>query len=272
MTRPAFSLEILESRRMLSAAASGITKTGIEPAETTPSLTAAVQATKLPGTIVAGQAIHDATEVQIANQTASTLIKGAAIVSLYLSSGGLVDGSSVLLATEKHAVNLRPGASTSLQVQTKSVPSMAAGSYTLLAQVTDPAGLSESSVAGPAVQVQAPVVTLSIGAVSAVYPSIQTRRTSANFSAIVTNDGNISTSGKASIGVGVWFYEYGLPFNEYSRTLVIKPGHSLVLHVQFWPARANSLFSGDEYLPYVSVVQDGSYVQATGSTYFLNER
>jgi hypothetical protein len=110
-------------------------------AAATVTLSATARAPRQPATVVTGSRVGGSVFVSVTNSgnTAST---SPLSVTLYLSADGVVDGAAVPVGTVERHASVRPaGLAVTLTVVFGPVPStVPAGTYTLLAVVTDGAG------------------------------------------------------------------------------------------------------------------------------------
>jgi hypothetical protein len=73
---------------------------------------------------------------------------GTTTAALFAPLSGVVDGNATLINSLTRALRIRAGKSMSLVIPMKMVPAIAVGTYTILAQVTDPNGLLSTAIAG----------------------------------------------------------------------------------------------------------------------------
>jgi hypothetical protein len=133
----------------------------VNPAPAQPALSAIIRKSTLPATVVAGEPVCGAVNVGVTNGSGAT-VKGSAVVDLYLSTDGSIDGSSILIAHVTHSLSIAAGKSKAIALAVKSLPSTVAdGHYTLLARVVDPSSTASDSTSGPAVTVSQPIISLS---------------------------------------------------------------------------------------------------------------
>lgn len=230
---------------------------------TPPAITPVVGKSTLPASVIGGAPVHGSTTVELTNST-QNLESGSAVVNLYASLDGAIDDSAVLVSTLKHNVHLKAGQSLALHVSTKQFPStLPDGTYTLLAQTTDPTGNVTDASTGPTVVVAAPFVSLSASGVS-LKPAPLKIGKSANLTITLANGGNIASSGSASIEISLLAppSTTALGLADLTKSVKIKANGSTVLHLHF--VVPTTAMAGT-YTPSVSVTQDNSTANAQGT-------
>ncbi|MDB5290889.1 MAG: peptidyl-prolyl cis-trans isomerase cyclophilin type [Phycisphaerales bacterium] len=239
------------------------TSPGVSVTVAAPAIMPAVGKSTLPTEAIIGTAVHGTTAVVLNNSTQTTE-KGTAVIRLFASPDGVIDAAAVPITTLSRGVNLKPGKTLALKLTTKNLPaSLAAGTYTLLVQTTDPSGNVTNATSGPTIQVAAPFVSLSASGAS-VKPSAIKLKKSGTLTVTLTNAGNIATTGTAAIDIGVSSdgQTEAFSLSKLTKAIKIKPGHSLVLRLHFTvPATATA----GMYNPFVSITQDGSTATAIGA-------
>ena len=174
----------------------------IEITDATPpsTLVPTLGTTTLPSTVIGGAAVHGKVTFNLINQ-GGTLTKGSATMRVYASTSGVVDSAATLVATMMRHVSIKPSGTLAFPVVITSLPTtLADGTYTLLAQVTDPSGKVGTSTTGPTVRVAQPFIDL-----SAVFASpllitsglVSTKMTAVSVS--LMNHGNVSAGGLATL-------------------------------------------------------------------------
>jgi len=110
-------------------------------AAATVTLAATARAPRLPVSVVAGHRVGRSVVVSVTD-TGNTASTGPLSVTLYLSADGAPDGAAVAVGTAARRATVRPaGPAVTLTVAFGPVPTtVTAGTYTLLAVVTDGAG------------------------------------------------------------------------------------------------------------------------------------
>ena len=63
---------------------------------------------------------------------------GKTTVALFATAAGIVDSTATLLATLTQPLKIKPGKPAKVTIQVKQIPAIAVGTYTVVAQVTDP--------------------------------------------------------------------------------------------------------------------------------------
>lgn len=155
----------------------------------------------VPKSIVAGAAMHGVVTIDVSNGTGAA-IKGKMTIAIFVSAGG--QNSSVLLAqvskTLKVSTTKPAVASVPIHLVASQLP---AGDYTLFARVTDPSGNVNDSAAGPTLTAAAPFIALSETVAKSTLPASATggSKTNGAVSLVITNNGNISTTGATTITI-----------------------------------------------------------------------
>jgi len=242
----------------------GSTSSGVTVDVAAPSLTPVAGKSTLPSAVVGGAPVHGNATVVLTNST-QTLEKGTATVNLFASLDGAIDSSAVRITTLKHAVNLKAGKSVAVSVATKDLPAtLADGKYTLLFQTIDPAGNVTDAISGPTIQVAAPFVSLSASGANITPPAIKLGK-SGTFTMTLANDGNIASSGSASINIGLSADDQteAVTLLDTTKAEKVEANGKLVLRLHFVaPLSATA----GTYHPFVSITEDGSTATALGTT------
>ncbi|HWE97933.1 MAG TPA: peptidylprolyl isomerase [Tepidisphaeraceae bacterium] len=239
------------------------TSPGISVNVAAPAIMPAVGKTTLPTQAVLGTSVHGTTAVVLNNSTQTTE-KGTATLSLFAAPDGVIDSAAVPITTLRKGVNLKPGKTLSLKLTTSKLPAtLTAGTYTLLVQTTDPSGNVTDATTGPTIQVAAPFVSLTASAAS-IKPTALKLKKSGTLTVTLFNAGNVTTSGSATINIGVSADGQTEAFSltQFTKAIKVKPNHSLVLRLHLVvPATATA----GTYTPFVSITQDGSTATAVGA-------
>ncbi len=216
-------------------AADGGTVFGVGPATiptggATPSATyllPGVTRSTLPGTALDGQSFHGSVNVLVTNTT-DAVEKGLATVGMYAYDGT----TFTLLGSQRKSVNLKPGATTSFHINAKGT--LATGAYTLLPYAFDSANKSSAALTSAPLVVGPATVSFSASAVSLVKPSTVKLGHTGNFVFTITNNGNVDTTGIASLAAGLSLdgVTIAVPLGTTSRVYKIKARRKVVLHVR----------------------------------------
>lgn len=153
----------------------------------------------LPKSIVAGSAMHGVVTIDVSNGTGAA-IKGKMTIAIFASAGG--QSSSVLLAQMSKTLNVLTTKAAVASVPIHLVASqLPAGDYTIFARVTDPSGNVNDSAPGPTLTAAAPFIALSETVAKSTLPASATggSKTNGAVSLVITNNGNISTTGNTTI-------------------------------------------------------------------------
>lgn len=173
------------------------TQTITAPQTTVPTI---VKST-LPKSIVAGAAMHGVVTIHVSNGTGAA-IKGKMTIAIFASADG--QNSSVLLAQVSKTLNILTTKAAVASVPIHLVASqLPAGDYTIFARVTDPSGNVNDSAAGPTLTAAAPFIALSETVAKSTLPASATggSKTHGGVSLVITNNGNISTTGNTTITI-----------------------------------------------------------------------
>ncbi len=169
---------------------------------TTPTgtLTPAVVRSTVPASVV-GTIRHAGRVTVGVTSTAAAVSTAKDTLTLYATTTAAVDSASLVLATISKKLTFKPGKAVlfNLPVQTQNLP---AGTYTLLAQTVDAAGLLTTAAAGPSLVVAPPVVTLT-ATVSAVAPASTKAGRKATVVVTLVNSGNVDSTGSLTVSVGL---------------------------------------------------------------------
>jgi hypothetical protein len=232
-----------------------------------PTLVPIVTASTVPAHVVGGSKVHGNATITLTNVTPAT-ITGAVTINLFASpDANVADGVMVTAIPHKH-LKVKSQQTVKLKVSIKALPAtLADGSYILLAQAIDPNGNASSARMGPSVSVAAPFVQLAASGVSAVKPAAIAAGKKGTVSLVITNNGNVPTTGKAMVNVAL-STDGQTPADALvtqSVNLVVKPGRSkkMSLHLAIPATQAAGM-----YFPYVSVTQNGSTTMAVGASMF----
>jgi hypothetical protein len=101
----------------------------------------------LPASTTAGSKLHSFVALTIANN-GNIATPGTTTIALFATTAGVVDASATQIATLTKPLRIKPGKSTKLSISVKQIPSIAAGAYTVVAQVTDPNHQVTSALVG----------------------------------------------------------------------------------------------------------------------------
>lgn len=248
------SVTILESRRLLSGEAlANATATVIDqqpaivaelvslakgetlaPAQAGDSLSGAFTKSTLPSSVVLGVNDRGTITITLTNQSGAT-VKSVPTVRLYVSSDGAVDSDATLIGTIKHPAALRAGKSVVLRDTIRSLPSSLSGSYTLLAQFTDPTSGSAVTVSGPAISVSPATISYADTLVSGTLPTVSGKRKIDGVAEVkITNNGNVVSKGRTTIQVYAspnGAVSDGTLLKSEALSLLLKPGASKTIKI-----------------------------------------
>jgi hypothetical protein len=188
----------------------------------------------LPASVIAGTPVKGTVTVRVTN-TSGTALNGKTTVKLVATVSGKVDALAIVLATTTQSVKLKTATSATVTFSIKSLPAkLTAGTYTLIAEATDPSAHAADSSTGPKLKVAAGVISLA-GLFSGVsFPATAAPgKIKASASVKITNKGNIASSGATT--VGLFLSTDGTvpvgarPLASITRSLSIAPGKSTVV-------------------------------------------
>jgi cyclophilin family peptidyl-prolyl cis-trans isomerase len=189
--------QTVDTAANLSTAVTGPALT-VAPAVVT--FTAAVTRLTTPATaVVAGAKTKAAAVVNIANggNVPST---SPVTISLYASADGTVaDGT--LIRTVPFKVAIKQGKSASITVPLSAYPSVADGTYSIVAAITDGAGHTATAVSGSAVAIDAAFVQLA--ATKTAGPRTAVAGKSATVTVSFVNNGNVNATGSVPMAVSL---------------------------------------------------------------------
>lgn len=153
---------------------------------------------KVPATGIVGQKLNVLQTLNLSNGGSST-VSGAVNVTLDLSSGSSVDSNSVQLASISRNVRLRSNGHLLLPLHATSIPAgVAAGTYHLVAHITDPSGNTTDAASSATIQIAPAQIDLSGSFVKTPAPT-KTGRTVLTFN--VSNGGNVAAVGGLTFNI-----------------------------------------------------------------------
>lgn len=215
----------------------------------------------LPPAVIAGATNHAAATVKIINSGNIESV-GETTVGIYASPDGLMDDATLIAAVAR-PIPIKPKGSALVTVPLTKLPASLSGSYTILAQVTDPTQAVTSVSSNEVVKIAPPFVSLS-ATVSAPAPSTVAAGKSVEVTFTVDNAGNTNASGAATIDVGLSSDQSTeLPGGTtLTKPMRIAAGKSAILRLKI--AVPSTLAAG-KYYPFVSLSLDGNSVSGIGS-------
>jgi len=249
---------------------SAVTGTSVVVAPAVIALSEAFTHVTLSSALVSGGKVRAAVMLKITNN-GNVVSSGVVQITLGLASAA---GGSALIPTASVTPRLAipAGRSVVAAVPVTSIPSGLDGTYSLVAQLTDPVGGTSSASSSSTFTVSPPSVTL-----RATIDSFSPTELAANSNArgtislTITNDGNIpvgsiADSGPFDITVGLANQDgtQTASLGSFTRTLVVNPGQSRRLTLPFSATALTSLTAGS-YFPTVSVTVAGTSYSTTVS-------
>ena len=198
--------------------------------------------------------------------TASSINSGRNTIALYASTDGTIDTFSIPIASVTKKLKIKPNKALKLAFSIKTLP-IAAGNYTILAQITDGSGLITDAVLGTTLTVEAPFTDLA-ATVGAIKPVTVSAGKALAFTLILTNSGNVASTGKMSIAFGLSSdgVTLAIPIITESKSETIKPGGKAVpVRLSF---RIPKGTAPGAYFPYLSLIQGTAELNVVGSVQF----
>jgi uncharacterized repeat protein (TIGR03803 family) len=245
-----------------------VTTPTLSPTPTpTTSLTPATSWAITPKAAVAGTNVRGSVRVTLTNNGSTvTAANKASVVRVYATRSGVIDGDSVLVGTVSRRVRLAAGRVVALMVPVRAA-SLPAGSYRLVAQVTDGAGGVSTASVAPTLAVDAPYVQLS-AAVTKVPKAGTKNGESLAFTVTIANAGNAASTGPATLAAYLSADGFA---QTYAATRVrgmpksptIRAGRSMSFRVtMILPTDA----AGMDLFPVVAFTQSGQTATAAATT------
>jgi hypothetical protein len=111
-------------------------------------LSETVSKSSLPASATANAKAHGSVLLAISN-SGNVTTSGKTTVALFATAAGVIEGSSVQLATASLPLKIKPGKPGKATASFKILPSIAVGSYTVVAQITDQNGGVSTVTVGP---------------------------------------------------------------------------------------------------------------------------
>ncbi len=234
------------------------------PTSTTTALTPTVASSTLATAVISGTKAKPGKVVVTVTNSTTTTESGTAKVALYATATGAVDAASTLLGFATKKLKLAAGKSATFAVAVKSLQ-LPAGTYTVLAQSTDPAGTVTTAAAGPTVTVAAPFVDLT-AVVGAVTPTALTAGKPITVTVTLTNTGNTNVAGAGSVTLALSSdgTTVSVPFTPVKHAITVKAGgHALSVKLK---VKTPTTVPAGTYVVLASVVQGANTATAVGTT------
>jgi hypothetical protein len=216
-------------------------------------LNPSVARSTVPAAVLVGAKVRGAVTVTLDNSGSAT-VRGTDQVDLYAVAEGQVNR---LVGSARRVGKLAGHGSAEVTVPVKPV-ALAAGSYTLIAVVTDAAGDKSTAATGPTVTVSPITVTLSarVSKVSTKFVA-STSEQVISFTLTVTNTGDGPTTGPATVALTLTTADRGLIIQ--SDNVPIVPASPVIRAGRSRTVRAT--FQGDFGIPADPATLAVSYVQ-----------
>lgn len=256
--------QVADSAGDISNATSGVS---IQVAPAVIALSESFTRSTLSSNLVSGGKVRANVTIKISNSGNVKSI-GAVKVSL-----GLLAANSTVpvpLASVDPHLAMAAGRSTTVTVPVTSIPTGLDGSYTLVANVTDPKGGTSSTSSSTSLTVSPPTVTLH-AAINSVHPTSITPGSAAHgtISVTITNDGNIpvgSINGSSGFDINIALASQDgtqvATIGSFTRAMVLNPGQSRTLLLAFTTDTLSSV-AGGTYFPTLSATVAGTSYSAT---------
>ncbi len=245
-------IEPLEGRRMLTAA---------------PLLSADVVSSTLPANFVVGSSVRGSLTVDVTNVTGST-VAGTAKLSVFAAPDGVVDASAIaLISNRTEHVRLKAGKTQAVKLPIKSLPpGIAAGTYTLLAEVIDPAATPDIATSGPTFTSGTPAINLSLSLGRVAPASIRSGGSGAVILTI-TNSGNIESTGLMAINLGISSNGSTdtAPLANFYVAPKIAAGDRVSIRLHF---KVPATQTSGTFFPYAAINQFGAIASGSGAVGF----
>jgi uncharacterized repeat protein (TIGR01451 family) len=189
-------------------------------------------------------------------------------IDLYANGAGDLDGNEVRIRSYSVPISLPAGGRMTLSLPIRSLPpALPAGTYHLLALLTEPYTVASLAASPQTVTLTEPFIqpSLSFGAVN---PATLTAGELATVSVTVTNNGNVAAKG---IDLGLSLSSDGVTpipdvlLHAIQSTARIAPGHSKTFRLRF---KVPSHLAPGFYYPYVSCFLSGVTTVAAASAPF----
>jgi len=233
-----------------------------------PALVPVVAGTTLPAILIGGTAVHAKATVNLSNETGSP-ITGSAVITLFSSSNGIVNGSTPVLASlPLRKIKIQPGATLAVSVPIKvsSLP-LPAGITTLLAQVSYNAGTISNATTGPSLTVDSPFTELSPVLTLQQLPAavVSGTKTRAVATVRLTNHGNVPSVGPVTIAISASTTQDvpGTLIVSIVKNLSIKPAASATVTV---PLKAIPLLADGAYFVVLRTTDPNNNTAVASST------
>ncbi len=234
------------------------------PTPTTTALTPTVASSTLATAVISGtKAKPGKVVVTVTNSTTATE-SGTAKVALYATTTGVIDADSTLVGSASKKLKLAAGKSATFAVPVASLQ-LPAGTYTVLPQATDAAGVVTTGTAGPTVTVAAPFVDLS-AVVGAVSPTALTPGKPLSVTVTLTNTGNTNVAGAGSVTLALSSdgTTLSVPFTPVKHAIAVKAnGKALSIRLK---VKTPATVPAGTYVVLATVVQGANTATAVGTT------
>jgi hypothetical protein len=223
---------------------------------------------KLQAEFVIGSKFSARIPVVLTSGSASVM-KGTAKISIFADSGTVLDGTRVPVASLSKRINLKAEGKTKFTIALQSLPpGLAAGTYHLLVEVTDPFGATNSTATTQTLQASAPFVQPTV-AVGSVLPTTIAFGRYGYVWVTVTNQGNVQGRGiKLTLGLST---DGVTPVAGEVLTIArsgaaIPPKSSRRFRLRF---KATSALSAGTYYPYLTVSLADVSATSAGTASFV---
>jgi cyclophilin family peptidyl-prolyl cis-trans isomerase len=235
-------------------------------------LTPVTARSTVPVMLVAGSATGGVAVVTVTNSQ-TTPAKGVVTIHVYATTTGVIDAASVLVATVKKSVNLKPGKSVTAPVPVKvAAGALPAGTYTLLSQTIDTSSNVSDAATGPTLTVAPATVTLTaaITKLTTAASVVAGSRTKAAAVVLITNNGNTASTGTGTFSLYAstdGTAAGGTLIRMLPKKLTIKPGKSASVAI---PLSAYPFVADGNYSIVATFVDGGGHTATAVSSGTVN--
>jgi cyclophilin family peptidyl-prolyl cis-trans isomerase len=215
----------------------------------------------LPPSVVAGSKTTVAAVLKITN-TGNIVSTGVTTIDLYASTNGTTTGANLITSVARK-LSIKPGKSVSVSIPLGKYPLVANGSYTILAQVTDPKGNVTAQAFPAPVTIAAAEIDLT-GAFASV-PGTATIGKTISVTLDVTNSGNTTAAGLLDILFSASAASTGadpVQLAALTQHINLKPGGKITLHLKVPVASGTT--AGQQYL--VATIDPNDVFNSSGVT------
>lgn len=193
---------------------------------------------KLPTkSLVSGQRVTPFNQTVMLTNGGSTRVNGPVTINLELGDGPTGETGDSVVATISRRINLAPGKSIRFPILVRTLPANTSGTFYLVADVTDPTGLTSVGGSTGTITVAAPTIELT-GAFRAV-PAVARAAHNVAIPVIVSNEGNIQAKGTLTLDIVATSTASTVELGPVEKHILINPkGRQILLLVVAVPSDA----------------------------------